>query len=302
MKFTNSSSDANDGVLGTGIFAPGLNIVGINTDSTYRKVAIWGQMAQQENAGTNSWIGTNYFSGNVGIGISPSYALDVYKGSNANAIHAASVSGGACCGYAIYAENGSNNAGLGRGDGYAFVGTGNVWATGAGTFNQSDARLKENIHTINDGLETLLKLRPVTFQWKKNSEAYNSAGSTTQFGLIAQEVKKVVPEVVILNRHPPVSPRKDGTQSLDAEIGESYGVEYTKIIPFLIRGAQELKVLCDGIAAQTKALAFRADQQSAKLAEDDKKIWELHQENAALRSAVCAINPKPSFCALGAAH
>lgn len=75
MKFTNSSADVNDGVIGTAPFAEGLNIVGINTDATGRKISFWGSFIQNENPTANSFIGNTNFpsgiwnsSGNVGIG------------------------------------------------------------------------------------------------------------------------------------------------------------------------------------------------------------------------------------------
>lgn len=48
MRFTNGSSDVNDGVLGSAVFGAGLNIVGINTDSTHRKVSLWGNIVYKE--------------------------------------------------------------------------------------------------------------------------------------------------------------------------------------------------------------------------------------------------------------
>jgi hypothetical protein len=68
LKFTNSGSDGNDGKIGSGMFGVGLNIVGIKTDQTYRKLSIWGEITQQQNGGANTWVGTNFFKDNVGIG------------------------------------------------------------------------------------------------------------------------------------------------------------------------------------------------------------------------------------------
>jgi hypothetical protein len=78
MKLTNSSTNADDGVIGTAPFRPGLNLVGINTDNTRRQIRLWGEITQEQNDGTNTWLGTNYFSGNVGIGTTtPRAKLDV---------------------------------------------------------------------------------------------------------------------------------------------------------------------------------------------------------------------------------
>ena len=90
MKFTNSSSDPNDGVIGTAPFASGLNIVGINTDAAGRKINFWGSFIQNENGTANSFIGNTNFpsgiwnsSGRVGIGTAtPTLAsLDVNPGA-----------------------------------------------------------------------------------------------------------------------------------------------------------------------------------------------------------------------------
>lgn len=68
LRFPHAYGDANDGKIGNSMFASGLDLVGINNDNTFRKIQLWGQITQNQNDGTNSWAGTNYFSGNVGIG------------------------------------------------------------------------------------------------------------------------------------------------------------------------------------------------------------------------------------------
>ncbi len=56
----------------------------------------------------------------------------------------------------------------------------------------SDKRLKKNIRTIDDGLETLLNLRGVRYEWRDAGRF----GSSTEVGFIAQELQKELPEVV----------------------------------------------------------------------------------------------------------
>lgn len=85
MKFTNSSTDVNDGVMGTAPYVPGLNIVGINTDNTARKISFWGGLQQQENITGNYLVGNTNFPngiwdeyGRLGIGTTaPLEALDI---------------------------------------------------------------------------------------------------------------------------------------------------------------------------------------------------------------------------------
>ncbi|HLP79900.1 MAG TPA: tail fiber domain-containing protein [Acidobacteriota bacterium] len=56
----------------------------------------------------------------------------------------------------------------------------------------SDASLKKNVRQLNDEsmLSKVLALKPVTFEWK------DSADMNTQIGFIAQDVEKVLPQVV----------------------------------------------------------------------------------------------------------
>ena len=64
---------------------------------------------------------------------------------------------------------------------------------GASAFNaSSDRRIKENIHTLTNALETVNKLRPVTYNYIDKLEH----GEKTSHGFIAQEVEEVVPDAV----------------------------------------------------------------------------------------------------------
>ena len=71
---------------------------------------------------------------------------------------------------------------------FQFRSNGNFVASGDVTA-YSDERLKTNICTIEDSLNKVLKLRGVEFD----------KGGQRQIGVIAQEVEKVIPEVVHQN-------------------------------------------------------------------------------------------------------
>lgn len=90
-----------------------------------------------------------------------------------------------------------------------------VWA--------SDARLKSNITPIDIGLHEILELYPVTFNWK------NDSNESLHYGLIAQEVEKVIPNAVI---------RSDIVTN-DTPDGQMF-LKYEEIIPILIKSIQEL--------------------------------------------------------------
>src|SRR5207248_7708197 len=55
------------------------------------------------------------------------------------------------------------------------------------------ARYKENIQPMERASETLLSLKPVKFHYKKELDS----DGIPQFGLVAEEVEKVNPELVV---------------------------------------------------------------------------------------------------------
>ena len=77
----------------------------------------------------------------------------------------------------------------------------------------SDINLKENIHTVENALETVNSLRGVSFDWKENGKS--------SYGVIAQELEEVLPELV--------------------KQGEIKSVNYNGIIGVLIEAIKELK-------------------------------------------------------------
>jgi hypothetical protein len=116
----------------------------------------------------------------------------------------------------------------------------NRWSVvyaGTGTINTSDARDKTNIQNINYGLEDIMKLRPVSFNWKDKPQW------GTKLGLIAQEVKDVVGEVVVqgnIDNHYD----EDGNELPDSD---KYGIYYSDLIPVLIKATQEQQQMIDDL-------------------------------------------------------
>jgi len=85
----------------------------------------------------------------------------------------------------------------------------------------SDERLKKNIENLENGLSYINQLRPVSYDWKYRE------GS--EYGLIAQEVEKVLPHIV---------KEKELLKTPDGGLYKT--VSYEKLIPFLIKSIQEL--------------------------------------------------------------
>ncbi len=108
----------------------------------------------------------------------------------------------------------------------------------------SDLRLKRNVTTLNNSLQKILQMRGVNFYWKPEEEIKNALGThekcqypeTKQIGVIAQEVEKIVPEVV----------------ETDAKGFKS--VDYSKLTPVLIEAVKELKAEKDELEARVDKL------------------------------------------------
>ena len=65
--------------------------------------------------------------------------------------------------------------------------------TGSATNDISDVRLKENVTTVTGALDKLAQLRGVRFTWKEEAQMTDRP----QFGVLAQEVETVFPELVL---------------------------------------------------------------------------------------------------------
>jgi hypothetical protein len=102
-------------------------------------------------------------------------------------------------------------------------GTGGINITGVVTatdFNStSDENLKENIRTIEDPLAKVVQIRGVNFDWKETQKP--------SVGVVAQEVEKVLPELVQL------------TQQGEGGLGEHKTVNYNGLIGLLIEVVKE---------------------------------------------------------------
>jgi hypothetical protein len=105
-----------------------------------------------------------------------------------------------------------------------------------GTIQTSDKNHKENVQDISYGLDAVMNLKPVSFQWKDKS---CSVGTGYNLGFIAQDLEKVIPDVVIhsiTSREEIENARTEKGIELDPE---SYGVKYSELIPVLVKATQE---------------------------------------------------------------
>jgi hypothetical protein len=107
------------------------------------------------------------------------------------------------------------------------LGTGTVYSNG-GTLtntNPSDRRLKTNVIPLTYGLADILKLNPVSYNWKDGTNG-------KQFGFIAQEVQEIMPDAV--------------------KPGEYLGLEKDAIYSALVNSVKELNKEIELLKSQIK--------------------------------------------------
>jgi hypothetical protein len=105
-----------------------------------------------------------------------------------------------------------------------------------GVILTSDARLKRNISSTQHGLSTIMKLKPV--EYEKKSTIQDSVYDRQEIGFIAQEVAKVLPNLV--------------TEGKDAD--KTLAVSYTELIPVLTKAIQELNTQVETLKSENNEL------------------------------------------------
>jgi Chaperone of endosialidase len=128
-----------------------------------------------------------------------------------------------------------------------------------GTASSSE-RFKTGIESMGSNTTKLQQLRPVTFHYKVDPQG------TLRYGLIAEEVANVYPELVVRDQH-----------------GRIDGVRYDELAPMLLNEMQK----------QQKTAEVQAEKINAQAAE----ISELKQQLAGIQAALVKLQPKDQLVA-----
>jgi hypothetical protein len=139
----------------------------------------------------------------------------------------------------IYCDNANNPNSLvrlGFDQGGIFINIFDVYADGhavleGALMQSSDARMKTNIFPIQSSLTGLLQLNGYRYKWKDPL-----MDSSTQIGLIAQEVQKQFPELVKENANGELS------------------VNYSGMIPVMLNAMKEMEKQIQELQARIKTL------------------------------------------------
>jgi hypothetical protein len=158
---------------------------------------------------------------------------------------------------------------------------GDVYISGA--FGPSDINLKDNIDTITDALNIIKQLKPKSFDYKHSSFPSMHLPNGKQYGLIAQEVEAIIPELVNSNTQPA---KLDSVGNVLIPAVNFKGLEYQQLIPFLIKAIQEQQTKIERL---TQQLNSKDSIQDARLSALESAIIQCCSSNSA-RTANSNIN------------
>lgn len=115
----------------------------------------------------------------------------------------------------------------------------------AGVQINSDSIFKTNVETIQHAIETIQLLRPTTYFMDTLSfKEQLRFGNERQYGLIAQEVERVAPELVTKLTIPA---SYDTNNVVIAPAFDSKSINYNGLIPIVIKGIQEQQLQIDSL-------------------------------------------------------
>ncbi len=123
----------------------------------------------------------------------------------------------------------------------------------AGTCS-SDLRFKRDVTPFPPVLDALTRLRPVHFYWRSEEYPDQHFGTSRSFGLIAQEVEKVMPELV-------------------SEDEQGYKVVRYNELPFvMLQAIKDLKAENEELKQSWRTQKAESDGLRRKLAEQDRRL------------------------------
>ncbi|HUR31245.1 MAG TPA: tail fiber domain-containing protein, partial [Saprospiraceae bacterium] len=209
----------------------------------------------------------NTTSGNVGIGsLNPSNKLtvngntntiglfnNVSSNSGTIGIYASALSGINGSGVLGFGQTGVEGYGIYTGGlvnigvygeansgttNYAGYFSGNVYTTGV--YQSSDRKLKDNITQITNATDIIRNLNPTMYTYKTKQYPHMYLPEGLQYGLIADEVLKIIPGAVTKAIQPAQYENHDeqNGRKLNDEV-QFNAVNYTQMIPILIGAMKE---------------------------------------------------------------
>jgi uncharacterized coiled-coil protein SlyX len=258
--------------VGTGLPGPALFS---NTTGAFNTAVGGGALSSNTDGGDNTAIGDGALAGNIDGSENAAVGL--------NALGNSTGSNNIYIGFQIDGTAGESNA--------CYIGSilNQTAAGGSPVFIDANSKLgtltsskrfKEEIKPMDKASETLFSLKPVAFRYKKQIDPEG----TGQFGLVAEEVEKVNPDLVVRDKE-----------------GKPYSVRYDQVNAMVLN--EFLKEHCKveeqqrTIAELKSTVAQQQRSFQSRLAEQEKQIKALALGLQKVSAQIEAAKPDPQVAA-----
>jgi hypothetical protein len=148
----------------------------------------------------------------------------------------------------------------------------------------SSARFKQDIQDMGDASDPVLALRPVTFHYKQELDPDGIA----QFGLVAEEVEKVNPALVVRDRDG--KPYTVRYEAVNAMLLNEFLKEHRKVEE-QNRKVQEQEATIAELRKDFRTTVAQLTQLTARLEEQDSKIQKVSNQLELRKFATGRIGP-----------
>jgi hypothetical protein len=159
-----------------------------------------------------------------------------------------------------------------------------------GLWNTSDANLKDNIEDITNPMDIISQLNPKSYTFRRGENESMILPSGTQFGLLAQDVYNVLPQLTKDLVHPA---RYDSTGNLAYEAIEYKSVNYIGLVPFLIAAVKEQQTQIAELQAANSSHHVSPTQSSDGEQGQDQSKPETHVDLTSQDAILYQNNPNP---------
>lgn len=195
--------------------------------------------------------GSGFFRGDTG-------ALSSSAGKGVRVMFATNYDAGSICVYDYINDIGKNlfipysNVAIGTEDpgSYKLYVSGSIFAS-TGWYS-SDKKFKQDITPIESALSKVLQINGVSFTWNTKDYAKKEFPEGRHHGVIAQDIEKVLPEVVKTVRLKYKEKEEDVAEDV-----EEKAVAYNELIPILIEAIKEQEQKIGRLEAAVAALTSK---------------------------------------------
>ena len=131
-----------------------------------------------------------------------------------------------------------------------------------GVLVTSDATLKTNVEDITDASTLISALQPKTYEFIPQQHPHMQMPVGRQWGLLAQEVQQIFPELV---ERVPIPAEVDSTGAVVAEATSHLAMNYNSLIPILVAAVKEQHAVLEAVRSENAELREALQQRMNQL-------------------------------------